>query len=194
MKGSLSFGLICFLLLVSLAGVCMAEKLPAAVVYIQGGESEITNGSDGMTMITMKDVVPYLHMSYGNKSYMMPVQFLSTFTYPLNTVVVFSGAEGESSSLVEISNLSLSDGNKTLTLQVIPLEFYEGERLKSFTSEKKSIVAYEGAKFMSTGIYVENRASTQENMDFCIGKDPNYCSKYGNTCMCNPLCAACVCY
>ena len=73
-------------------------------------------------MITVNDVVPYFHLADGNKSSLIPVERLTNVTFPLNAAVVFSGADNETAFMVEVSNLSLSDGNKSLTLLVKPLK------------------------------------------------------------------------
>jgi hypothetical protein len=151
------------ILLVSLAGVCMAEESPRYVIYVQGDESSIIHGSEGITDITVKDIIPYAHFSDGKKSRLISGKHLSNITYPINAAVVFSGAGSESVSLMKISNLSLSDENKVLTLRVNPLEFYEGEVLKSFVSDKNELDAIEFEKFNDTGIYLEIIGKTQQN-------------------------------
>ena len=161
----LTFGFICSLLLVSLAGVTMATESPGYTLYIQGGESSITNGTDGMMLITVKDVVPYFHITDGNRSLLLPIEGLTNITYPLNTAAVFSGADGDYISLVEVSNLSLSEENKSLILQVKPLEFYEGTVLKSFANEKNELPLGKTGKFSSFGIYIETTQLPPANAD-----------------------------
>ena len=139
MNYCLTFGFICSLLLVSLAGVCMAAESPSYEAYIQGGESSMVNGTDGIMVVTVKELVPYFNIANGKKSLLLPVERLTNITYPVNAAIVFSGADNESTFRVEVSNLSLSERNKALIVQVKPLEFYEGSLLNNFTSEKKNL-------------------------------------------------------
>jgi len=155
MNRYLSSGFICSFILILLAGVCTADESPWHVLYIQGGESSIIHGSEGITDIIMKDIIPYAHFSDGKKSLLIPDTLVRYITSPVHAAVVFFGAGGESVSLIEISNLSLSHENKVLTLRVNPLEFYEGEALKSFVSEKNEFDAIEVDKFENTGLYLE---------------------------------------
>ena len=60
-------GFICLFLLISLAGLCIADESPGYMVYVQGGESSITNGSGGVYMMTVKDIVPYFYLTNGVK-------------------------------------------------------------------------------------------------------------------------------
>ena len=156
-------GFICSFLLVSFAGSGMAEDSPGSVAYLQGGQSIITNGTDGMTDIIVQDLVPYVHVTDGKKSILIPVQQLTNMTAPMNAALVLSGEDKESTFVVEVSNLSLSDGNNTLTLLVKPLEFYEGDILKSFAGDRKELEPEKIGKPMSTGIYIEIIGSLPTN-------------------------------
>lgn len=162
-----SLGFIFSLLLVLLAGICIADEVPGSVMYIQGKESSITEGSDGEMMVTVQDIVPYFHISVGDKNYLEPVSELSGIMYPLNAAIVFSGADDESVSLVEISNLSVSDENKSLMLLVKPLLFYEGSVLKTFEGEKSGLDTSAVGNCSQTGVYIEVLGSAAENVDDC---------------------------
>ena len=158
-----SWGFVCSLLLISGFGVCLAEEAPSNIGYVQAGESTITNGSDGMMVLTAKDIVPYFHFALGDKSQLIPIERLSGLTYPLNGALVFSGADNESVSLAEISSLSFSDGNRTLTLRAKPLKFYDGDVLKSFAGVRSGLNTGETGEFLTTGIYLEIIGSAPEN-------------------------------
>ncbi|MFH0968638.1 MAG: hypothetical protein V1862_13230 [Methanobacteriota archaeon] len=144
----------------------MAAESPAYLAYVQGGESSITNETDGMMMITVKDVIPYFYIVDDNTSVLHPVERLANITTPLNAAVTFSGADNESVSLVEVTNLSLSDENKTLIIQVHPLELYEGTVLKSFTDKMNRLTTDSIGKFTNTGIYLEMRDKTPQNRTY----------------------------
>ncbi|WP_146199639.1 hypothetical protein ACKUB1_12790 [Methanospirillum stamsii] len=170
MNRYLSSGFICLFILVLLAGVCTADESPRYVIYVQGGESSIIHGSEGITDIIVKDIIPYAHFSDGKKSLLIPDKLLRYITCPVNAAVVFSGAGGESVSLIGISNLSLSYENKDLTLRVNPLGFYEGEALKSFASEKNELDAINVEKFETTGFYLEIIETGPENNN-CLAQE-----------------------
>lgn len=154
---------ICLLLLISLVGVGQADEAPGYFVYVQGGDSSITNGSDGMTEITVKDIIANFYIANGMKSILHPVERLTKLRYPLDAAMVFSGADNESVSMVTISNLSLSEGDTVLTLQVTPMKYYEGEVLKSFTGEKGRLDMTNVGEVLSTGIYMEMKGIAPEN-------------------------------
>lgn len=67
-------------------GFCSAAESSSAVIYIQGSDSAITNGSDGM-IITVKDVIPYFHITDGKESKLVPLESLTDITYPVQAVV-----------------------------------------------------------------------------------------------------------
>jgi hypothetical protein len=163
-------GFICLFILVSLAGVSIADESPRYVIYVQGGESSIIHGSEGITDIIVKDIIPYAHFSDGKKSLLTPDTLVQSITGPVDAAVVFSGAGGESVSLIRISNHSLSHENKVLTLGVHPLEFYEGEALKSFAQEKIELDAIEDDRFENTGIYFEIIGTALENNN-CLAQE-----------------------
>jgi hypothetical protein len=165
MRHFILLGFTCLLLLISLTVVTMATEFPGYVLYIQGGESSITNGTDGMTVITVKEVVPYFHITDGNKSILLPVEGLTNITNPLNTAVVFSDADSDYISLVEVSDLSLSEGNTSLILQVKPLEFYDGKMLRGFANEKNELPIGKTSNFKSFGIYMETTQLPPANAD-----------------------------
>ena len=116
MNRFLSSGLIYVFILVSLAGFCIADESPRYILYVQGGESSIIHGSEGITDIIVKDIIPYAHFSDGKESLFIPDTLVQSITGPVNAAVVFSGAGDESVSLISISNLSLSHETKVLTM------------------------------------------------------------------------------
>ncbi|MBN1166905.1 MAG: hypothetical protein JXA44_07210 [Methanospirillaceae archaeon] len=164
----------------------MADEVPTFGIYVQGGESVITKGSDGMFVITIQDLVPFFHAPDRERSSLVPVELLTNLTGPLNGALVFSENESESVPLVEISDLSWSDDNTVLTLVVAPKEFYEGEVLASFNRENARIDVLETPGSLITGIYIELEKKPDvndydpcaESLNKCL-----YCCNYG---MINP--------
>jgi hypothetical protein len=136
-------------------GICMADEAPSSVVYVQGGESTFTNGSDGMYVLTVQDVIPYIHVTDGVRSHLEPVQLLPVFTYPINAALVLPDADGESVSLLMISNATILKDKKELTLKISPLQYYDGQMLKSFVNESKGIDTLMDGKHNQTAIYLE---------------------------------------
>ena len=166
-------GFICSLLLIFLTGICTAADNPSFVGYIQGGESIITTEPAGMT-ISVQDVIPYFHKSGGNTEGLFPLERLTRMRYPMDAALVLSGADNESTSMIEITSLSLTDDNKTLMLHVTPLPYYEGALLKSFTGTQADLSAAVVGNRSTTQLYAEISLPVAEN-------DCNYydCCWYG---------------
>lgn len=162
-----SLGLICFLMALLTTGVSIADETPSYVAYIQGGEASITDETDEIIELTVRDIVPNLYVSEKDYGILVPIDIMKTLTYPLNAVLLFSGTEDENTSLVEILNLSLIGENKDITIKAKPLEFYEGERLKSFQSDNTGLNTINLTTKSFTGIYIELKGNSIEN-----GSDP----------------------
>ncbi|MFH0966703.1 MAG: hypothetical protein V1862_03345, partial [Methanobacteriota archaeon] len=56
------------------------EIMQKNYVYIQGGASTVTNGSDGNMVITIQDVIPYFNLAYRDKSHLTPIEQLTKVT------------------------------------------------------------------------------------------------------------------
>ncbi len=163
MTRNFTIGLWCILLLFCLTGVSMADETPSYMVYIQGGEASITEETDGMVELTVRDVASHFHISEKEYGILIPVDTLTSFSYPLNAAVVFSDSLEESTSMVEISNLTLSEENNVLTLLGRPLEFYEGERLSALNRDTKDLLGTDLTAITCTGIFVELTGTSLEN-------------------------------
>lgn len=180
MNHSLLLEFVSILLLISLAGFCVADTAPSITAYFQGGESSITDGINGTYVITVKDVTPYFHISQGEKSSLIPVRSLTNPKYPMSAALVFSNTDNETNTLVQVVNVSLSDGNKILSLQVNPLEYYEDERLKSFNSNSKGLETLVNSQFTKAAIYFEIEGTPPGNYP------DDYCDCYGWMCLLLP--------
>jgi hypothetical protein len=180
-------GILCLLVLVFCSEFCSAAESPSAVIYIQGSESTITNGSNGM-MITVKDVVPYFHITDGVESKLVPVESLTDISYPLNAVVTLFNAENKRKSIIQVSNLSLSDENKVLTLNVNPLEFYDGEMLKSLVNGQTPLSDDNIGECNRADIYLEAVWEAPSNALNCI---PCFCCDFGGSGECGDICSCC---
>lgn len=165
-------GFISILMLISLTVLCTADQSPTYVVHIQGGESTVTNVSNGM-VITVKDIDSNVTITRGSQSNLTTIDNLIDITYPLHAAVVFSGNDNESTSMVTVSNLSLSGGNKVLTLQVNPLKYYDGDELNSFANESVDIFTNNVIKNNSTEVFMEIVGTPPTNLispcPLCLG-------------------------
>ncbi|PWR69514.1 hypothetical protein ACKUB1_13425 [Methanospirillum stamsii] len=150
-------GVLSLILLFFLTGMGMALELPADIFYIQGGASTITEESTGTYEVIVQDIVPYLHItdrSQGTSS-LTNIEKLETLPYSMNGVLMFSGEDNESSLMAEVSNVSVSDGNKTLKFLAKPLDFYDGDVLKPFAHDTDAFIIDEAVKSRIIGIYLE---------------------------------------
>ena len=183
-----------------MAGVCIAEEAPGYILYIQGGESSTTEDVDGMMLITIQDVIPYIFSKAGDRNLLLPVRQVSLYSFPMNAALIFPGTMGTQASLVQISNISVSDENKVLTFQITPLEFYEGELLKAYEKDAIAIDTLDPQMMKTTSVYMEGSLATPENTDcpqgcrwnghycgdfrgwICCPTGP--CTAIGNDCVC----------
>ncbi len=158
----LVLGCIASLLLVVLAGVGIADETPSSVMYMQGGENSVSNGTDGMLTITVKDAVPYGNVISGNVNNLVPVKAMTNISKPMDAVVIFTGPDTKNSYVVQISNLSISD-DETLTLEVTPKKYYEGEALKLYTTVNQTAEIVNEKGMPNIGIYMEYIPAKQSN-------------------------------
>jgi len=178
MRSFWSYGFICLALVVSLAGVCPADSPPVSIIYVQGGESIITAEPNGTSMITIHDVIPYYCLQVDNMSNLIPIQNLVSYSGPMEAALVLTDEENERISMGSIDQVTLSDDNRVLILQVKPLEFYEGSGLKTFFDDREVLVNQTGEKVLSSGLYLEVQEPPSNNQDIreCI----NSCIARGN--------------
>lgn len=175
-----SLGFIYLFILVSLTVFCVADEVTDNEVYVQGGESSITHGSDGIFVITVKNIVPYFRYSEGENSSMIPVNQLTDISYPVSGALVLSGKGNETTVMVQITNVSLPDGNKILVLRVNPLEYYDGELLHDFNSRSKSLSDDISVDTKGTSLYMETRIEPKkidykEILNLCTENCMNEC-------------------
>jgi hypothetical protein len=178
----LVLGCIASFLLVLLAGVCIAEETPSSVLYMQGGENSVSNGTDGMVSITVKDIVPYFNIISGNTNNLIPVKTLANISEPMDAVLIFAGPDNKNVYLVQVSSMSLSD-DETLTLEVTPKKYYEGEALKSYATIDQTGDILNEKGMPNIGIYMEYIPAQQSNKrDDPDDYDGCYCHMYPVAC------------
>jgi hypothetical protein len=72
-----------------------------------------------------------------------------------NAAIVLSGSGGETTSFVTIKDASYSNESGVLTLDVQPVEFYEGSALKKFDGNAKDLASALNNSSSLTRMYLE---------------------------------------
>lgn len=121
------------------------------------------DGSDGANVIMVKDIIPYVHIADGEKSSLIPIKKLTNLTYLLSAALFLSGEGNDTTMMVQVANVSLSDGNKILTLHANPLNYYEGELLKSFSEKRDMVPNTKDMRFDFAGLYLEPNRFVAQN-------------------------------
>jgi len=171
--------------------VCMADEALGHQVYLQGSDSSVAEGEDGMIILTIENMVPYGVYLLDN-SFIMPIGTIITdINGSLNAAVIQSGPGGETVSIVQVSNPHYSADSRVLTLEVQPLEFYEGTVLTNFMEEKQDFSTDMNGTILMTGVYLEYNPGAPDNICECECK-PQCCQwclipgdPYGR---CDPTC------
>lgn len=194
MNSILPYGFVVFLLAGVISGISFADQPPSIIVQITGGESTIADDTDGTAIITIKDIDSTVNLSDGDKSSEKSLDFLTVLQYPMNAALELSTAENKSVSMVIIANTTISDDNKTVTLRVTPLPFYEGGALSEFATKSVTLDELSDTTFTGTGIQGE---ITMEPMNNSVNDmESSFCHICMRYCMirdtrweCNKQCA-----
>jgi hypothetical protein len=155
-----------FLIICVGIGACSTEQAPAQLMYIQGGSSTLSDGSNGTMTLTMNDVIPYSVFEGANRILLMPMEKMSHITLPLDAALVLNGEEGESVYLIKTESWSFDAEKMNLTLGIKPLEFYESEGLKKFTEAKQNLSEEKVGKDHNTSMYFEISGTIPSNEDY----------------------------
>ena len=113
--------------------------------------------------LTIRDIIPYANIIHGERNTLIPVEISVVNRLPAPAAVVLNEGRNESVTFVAISDLSLSEGNTTLTILASPEKFYEGEALRSFDSGTVDIRNLIERKFDHIGVYLEEQEQPVEN-------------------------------
>nr|WP_319537672.1 hypothetical protein [uncultured Methanospirillum sp.] len=154
-------GLVCIFLFFLVIGVVSADETPDVLIYLQGGNSTIEEGSGGSEVITIQKLVPYVNIESDNTNKLVPVSLMNELQYPLDSSIVLVGQSGNTEALRVISNISLLDNNNRLTLNVIPLQYYDGTRLRNFVQEGNT-TSLKGT-YQTIGVYIEDKDTVPVN-------------------------------
>ncbi|MBN1165524.1 MAG: hypothetical protein JXA44_00155 [Methanospirillaceae archaeon] len=160
-------GLLTAILLFSLTGFCIADETPMFLAQIQGGESGIAGETDEMMVITIENYAPYFNITEGNATYSMPLEHLTTISWPLHAAILFADDEEDTVCLVTVANLSVSEEENLMMLHVAPLPFYEGELLTPLAEEFVELDTMQGETFNNTVVYLEMPRPKAENEPLC---------------------------
>lgn len=180
-------GLLLALLIICLGvGLCAAEENTDYIMYFQGGVSSLAEGTNGTMVLTIADIIPYYDRQVVNRTTLMPMVNGSVSQLPLNAALVLNGADGETVYLININKWSFDSNKKVLTLDVVPIEFYEGTVLKKFTDGKQDLSADKVGKELSSGLYLERTLKAPSN----DGTNLDYCESQGGVC-CGFMCDFC---
>ncbi len=182
-------GVIIIFMMISLVGISNAVESPSYVIYMQGGESRITNGSDGMMEIAISDIAKNATITDGNTSKSIPIERLANITFPVDAAVVYPGTGNESISMIQISQMSLSSDGKDLTLEVSPLRFYDGEGLKSYAENQTELFSSTDGNLTTTEVYLETSVNPAENSKKDCPDGLSWCTA-SNSCI-NPYTDVC---
>lgn len=190
MNQFIPIGFTSILLLLCLVGGCIADEEPGYLVYIQGGKSTITEGAYGTRMITVQDIVPYVYTISGEKSSLIPLDELNNVPDPLDAVLFFSETGNETSCMVEVSRLSLTDEGNVLTIEVAPLPFYDGDVLTPYRNESSGWDTLADKTYSQFGLYGEMPVELQQNSGCSCTCDDG---RVELCCICGLDCSQC-CY
>ncbi len=120
-----------------------------------------------MMVISIENYAPYYNITEGNTTYSVPLEHLTTISWPLHAAILFTNDENKTVSLVTVANLSVSEEENILTLQVAPLPFYDGELLTTLAEEFVELDSMQGETFSNTGVYLEMQRPKAESGQFC---------------------------
>ena len=157
----LSITLLISLLL--LTGLSSAAESYGYLAFLQGEESTIVNDSNDLMIITIHNSDPYLNITNNTSTTKSPVDSLMNASLPMNAALIFSAPDTEMTSIIGIENLSISDDKESLTLQVRPLDFYEGEVLAPYTQGTVNIHELDKKTFNEIRLYLEMMMNAPEN-------------------------------
>lgn len=152
----------------------MAEESPMYVINIQGEKSSFINGTDGVFEIQGMDLVPEIAITDENQTRPMSAENLTNLTYPLIAAVVYSGSDNESTSLIEVSNLSFSAGYTNITLQGANLQYYDGVKLKEFAQNATPLDGTIVQNATHFSVYLEFPEGIKENMLYINSEDGGF--------------------
>ena len=158
-----TIGLLGIILLISAAWISSAAESSNYIVYVQGGESSILDGEDGMYEITIHDIIPFCSIIDGDEYFLIETKNLANESYPINALLIGTGPDLELRTGAQISGLSIDEERQVMTLQVHPSKFSNGELLKPYSIKQGELETLIGQEISHTGLYLELQIPVAEN-------------------------------
>jgi hypothetical protein len=146
-----------------LAGISSAADSHEYLAVLQGGENSIVTDTEDVIIITVHNPDPYLNITNNTSTIQSPVESLINASFPMNAVVLFSTPDTEVASMIQIENLSISDNNEYLILQVRPIDFYEGEVLTPYAQGTGTLHDFDQKSFDEARLYLEMIMTAPDN-------------------------------
>lgn len=153
MSSWLSIRLLGLLLLLSLTPVCLAEYQ----LFVQGGESTITNEANNTYVLTVQNIIPtFQYISDGLNNF-APIKDLSA-TNPKNAIVTFSGVNKTTNKTSitsgDITGISFSNDYTILNLTMHPPQYFIRGELEPSRTEEIGLGAVHPENNTKTRIYL----------------------------------------
>lgn len=155
MRTYLRSGLIGLIFLISMACVSSTAQSSGYILYVQGGQSTIASGADGIYEITVQDIIPYCVIGDGDEFFLGKTMNLTMGNWSVDAALLMAGSETEIRSIAKISNLSIGEKADTITFQARSLEFYDRELLSHFSGRQDSLNSSTGQDIQHTALYLE---------------------------------------
>lgn len=149
--------------LLLLAGICSASESCDNLAFLSGGDSTIVNNSYDLMTITIHNPDPYLNITNNTSTSQSPVDSLINVSFPMNAIAMFTGSDADSTSIIKIENLFISDDKTSLILQVRPLDYYDGEGLEPYAQGTVNLHQLDNMTFNETRLYLEMLITSPEN-------------------------------
>lgn len=156
MKFKLSLAIGGILLLCSLlCSLSIGDETQGYLILMQGGNSTLIEGPEGRMILTIQDVVPYASQ-IKNFGYIKPISMiLNDINGSVGAAIVLGKPDRISSSMVQILNPVYSEKSRTLSLDIHPLEFYDGTILSQYQENPENVTPELAKQAIVTRLFIE---------------------------------------
>lgn len=157
MCSRLSIRLFGILLLISLSSVCIADSEEEYQLFVQGGESTITNEANNTYILTVQNIIPHFQYISDGLNNLAPIQDLSATT-PKTAIVSFYGVNHTTNKTSitsgEVTGISFSNDYTTLNLTLQPPQYFIRGGLEPSRTEEIGLDAVHPENNTKTRIYL----------------------------------------
>lgn len=157
MSSWFSIPLLGLLLLISLSSVCLADSEAKYQLFVQGGESTITNEANNTYILTVQNIIPYFQYISDGLNNFAPIRDLSATT-PKKAIITFYGVNQTTNKTSitsgEITGISFSDDYTTLNLTMQPPQYFIRGGLEPSWVEEIGLDAVHPENNTKTRIYL----------------------------------------